>query len=815
MRLARHGPNALPEKPREPMWRRAVRQLQSPLIYILLFALAFDLLVWILEGAHGHPVESIAIALILMLNAGLGVFQEYRAEAAIARLKSLAAHKVWTLRDGKPVHIPSGEIVPGDVVRLEAGDRVPADGRLIESAGIIVDESILTGESIPVAKSINDPILSGSALVRGKAYAEVTSTGPQSNLGRLAGMLSQIEVSETPLERRLHAFGNQIARCVMLLALAIAVAGVSLEGFSEFKRILFFAVALGVAAVPEGLPAVLTLTLALGIERMSKRKAVIRRLIAVEALGSVTVIAADKTGTLTENRMRVHRLDAPDTERALRALVLANDAEPETGIGDPLDIALLEHARACAVNCVAVRQAHPIRFTQPFDSKYKYMRVSVEEGGKTVSYLKGAPEVVMDLSNLTPDERREWEQKAEAYANEGHRVLALGWREGEGHTGLTFLGLVMLWDPPRTEVPNAIKHAREAGIRVVMITGDHAATALAIARAIGIDSPRALTGQEIAALEASALRDAVRGVNVFARVAPEDKLKLVEALRADGQIVAMTGDGVNDAPALKRSDVGVSMGRRGSDVSREVADLVLLDDNFATIFAAIEEGRSIYENIQKFIRFLLSTNAALVMLVVVAAFGSVIYGLRDDAGALLLPLTAVQLLWINFIADGPPALALALDRNPGVMRLRPREANSPLLDPPSVRFIVISGAVKALVGLLLLILYPRLGYNVATTITVVFLYESLAQLAFAYPSRKLSVKPDVNWSLHAIILLAVGLQAGTVLIPGLRRLLGLTALDLTAGIVLVLSIFVTWVVAEATTHLRWIHGRPADQRFAS
>ncbi|HSW47175.1 MAG TPA: cation-translocating P-type ATPase [Phycisphaerae bacterium] len=809
LRRARHGSNALPEHPPEPLWRRILRQFASPLIYILLFALAFNLIIWGREGAHGIPVESLAIAFILLLNAGLGVFQEYRAEAALDRLKALASPRVWTLRDGQLVHISSSELVPGDVVRLEAGDRVPADGRLGETTGIMVDESILTGESVPTDKSTGDEVLSGTLLVRGKTYAEVTRTGAASNLGRLAGMLGRIEAGKTPLERRLHVFGNQIARWVMVLATVIVVAGIAWEGWSEFDRILFFAVALAVAAVPEGLPAVLTLTLALGIERMSKRKAVVRRLVAVEALGSVTVIATDKTGTITENRMQARKLDSPDSQRSLRAMLLANDAEPETNIGDPLEIALLNYGRSQGLDPVALRAGHPLISSQPFDSSYKFMRVTVQEDGGPVSYLKGAPEVLLRRSRLTEEQCLEWERKAEAYAAEGHRVLALAWRGGEGDDGLTFLGLILLWDPPRPEVPDAVRRALEAGVRVVMITGDHPATALAVAKEVGISSSGVLTGRDMEALPRDALQSAVRDVNVFARVAPEDKLKLVEALRADGQIVAMTGDGVNDAPALKRSDVGIAMGQRGSDVSREVADLVLLDDNFATIVAAIEEGRSIYENIQKFIRFLLSANVALVLLVVVGAFGAVVFDLRDDAGALLLPLTALQLLWINFIGNGPPALALALDRNPGVMQRRPRDPQNPLLDKPSLRFILFTGTVKGTVGLCLLVIFPWLGYNAATTITAAFLYESLAQVIYAYPARRVNLNPKPNIVLHVVVLLSIGLQILTVLVPSLRALLGLVPLDLTAAAVVALAVAVTWAEAEATAFVRRYRMRSA------
>lgn len=806
-RLLQFGPNALPEKQRNPLWRRFARQFQSPLIYILLFALLVDVAVWFFEGASGLPIESLAIALILLLNAGLGVYQESKAEAALAHLKDLAAPLVWVLRDGHLVHLQSAALVPGDVIRLEQGDRIPIDGVLLEAEGVMVDESVLTGESIPVDKEPGGEVLSGTLMARGKGYVEVTRTGSGSAMGKLASMLGEVKIEQTPLERRLQVFGGQIARVILILAVLIAVGGLLIEGYERLGHVLLFAVALAVAAIPEGLPAVLTLTLALGVERMAKSKAVVRRLSAVEALGSVTVIATDKTGTLTENRLHVRDVDTPDKQRALRTMVLANDAEHDTEAGDPLEVALLTYAQSQGVDVNNLRSESPRRSSLPFDSSYKYMRVTVEEDGKLVSYLKGAPEVVFDRSRLTGAEKQNWIEKAEAYASEGYRVLGLGARSGEGDVELEFLGLVLLWDPPRPEVPKAIRLSQEAGIRVVMITGDHPATAVAVAQEVGIPPSRVLTGLDLETLSPAALGEAVREANVFARVAPEHKLRLVEALKKSGEIVAVTGDGVNDAPALKRSDVGLAMGQRGSDVSREVADLVLLDDNFATIVTAIEEGRSIYENIQKFIRFLFSTNLAEVLIVVLGAIGAFLLGLRDETGALLLPLTAVQLLWLNIITDGPPALALALDRNPGVMQQKPRAPGAPLLDTASRRFILEIGFVKSLIAGALLIGFPRYGYSLAATQTLIFLYMAIAQLVLVYPSRRTNITPEANFTLHVTVLLSIGLQLLTLLLPNLRQLLGLVTLDSLALIVLGVAVFLTFGLAEGLSRLPWTSRR--------
>jgi Ca2+-transporting ATPase len=800
-RLRQHGPNVLPEVPPVSLWRRFVDQFRSPLIYILLFALAVDLTIWFIEGHSGWPFESIAIALILLLNAGLGVYQESKAEAALARLKALSESAVWVMRDGRVVRLPSAELVPGDLVRIEAGDRVPADGSLVEAHGIMVDESVVTGESLPIEKTTGDEVLSSTLLVRGKGYLQIDRTGAASTAGSLAVMIGAIEAESTPLERRLSAFGAQVARWILLLAGAIAVGGMFVEGFSRLGHILLFAVALAVAAVPEGLPAVLTLTLALGVERMARKKAVVRRLSAVEALGSVTVIATDKTGTLTENRMHVKDVDSPDTERALRAMVLANDAEHGVGAGDPLELALLDYAAAQSVEVSDLVRAHPRHSVMPFDSSSKFMRVTVEENGQLISYLKGAPEVLLQRSQLSDAERQSWEEKAEGYAVEGFRVIALGWRAGEGDDDLKFLGLVLLWDPPRAEVAEAIRQARDAGIRVVMVTGDHPATALAVANELGIPPGRVMTGLDLETLSPAELSHAVKDANVFARVTPQDKLRLVEALKANGEIVAVTGDGVNDAPALKRSDVGVAMGQRGSDVSREVADLVLLDDNFATIVAAIKEGRNIYENIQKFIRFLFSTNLSETLIVVMGLIGSFWLGLHDEAGRLLLPLTASQLLWVNVVTDGPPALALGLDRDSGVLRQPPRDPKSPLLDSQSLSFIVTTGTFKAVVGGALLLALPYFGYSLTATRTLLFLYMTIGQLVFAYPARRISGAPQRNVALHLAVISCTVLQLLTVFVPALRALLGLERLNPLALLWVAGAVALSWGVAEGYSRL--------------
>jgi Ca2+-transporting ATPase len=797
-RLAATGPNTLPAKPPEPTWRRFLRQFTSPLVAILLVALLVDLAVWRFSGPAEPPLEAAAIAAILLLNAGLGYWQERKAERALGALRALSAPQVWVRRDGALRRAPSAELVPSDLFRLDAGDRVPADATAGQADDLLLDESVLTGESVAVAKAAGEEVFAGTLVVRGRGWAEVTRTGAASAMGRVAGMLDTITTGPTPLERRLADFGRRVAWGIVLLAAAMALSGLLAEGTSRFAQLFLVSVALAVAAVPEGLPAAVTFALALGVERMAKRQAVVRRMDAVEALGSVTVVATDKTGTLTENRMEVRELLSDDRPRALRAMVLANDADPLTSAGDPLELALLAYARHQGIIPEEIQEDAPRIGSRAFDSSWRFMRVTVVEPDAPVTYLKGAPEILASRCRLTERERSEWLARADTAGRDGLRPIALAWAPGESEEGLTWLGLVLLWDPPRPEAADAVRRCLAAGVRVVMITGDHPATARAVAHAVGLDAEPLVLGEELDAMAPSALRDAVGTTAVFARVTAEHKLRIVEALQARGEIVAVTGDGVNDAPALKRADVGIAMGLRGSAVSREVADVVLLDDHFATIVAAIEEGRSIFQNIRKFLRFLFSTNLSEVVVVAGGFLGALILDLRDVDGSLLLPLTAAQLLWVNLVTDGAPALALALDRNPGVMGQRPRPLTEALLDPVSTRFILITGLAKALVAVSLLFLLPLTGEPPHVVRTAVFLFVAAGQVLFAYPARRTGAPLPTNRILHGAVILTLLLQPVVVLSPWLQGPFDTHPLRPLTWAAVAASVVLAWAIAEVT-----------------
>lgn len=687
-RRARFGENRLPAPPPPSALLRFLRQFHDVLIYVLLAS-------GVLTLGLGHYLDSAAIFGVVLINAIVGFVREGKAERAIAAVGRLLAPRARALRGGRWRELPAEQLVPGDRVRLVAGDRVPADLRLVAVDDLEIDESILTGESLPVAKSTSaqaeqaplaerrSMAYSGTLAVRGEGIGVVVAIGAATEIGRISGMLSEVERVQTPLTRQLARFGMRLSQFILIAALMLFPLGVFFAGLPLAEASLA-AVAFAVAAIPEGLPAILTIVLAVGVERMARRNALVRRLPAVETLGRVSLILTDKTGTLTENRLAVTHLGFPgeaallDRWRGTPAFSVILDAIAgalaEDYERDPLERALAslleQEGRDLTLRA-------PPEARLPFSSSTK-MSALVRAGWV---FAKGAPEVLLARARFAdPKERDSWQRSLNALLAEGLRVIALGRRPAQGESGtlrpeeigaLELIGLIGFSDPPRPEVPEAIARCREAGIGVRIVTGDHAATAAAIARQIGLSAePKALSGSEYAALDGKALAKRLGEVEVFARATPEDKLRLVEAAQAAGHCVAMTGDGVNDAPALKRADIGVAMGRRGAEAAREAAEIVLADDHFATIVAGIEEGRGVEDNIRKSLAFVLPTNAAQAAVVAVAILF-----------AFTLPLSPVQILWVNMVTTVTLALALAVEPlERGVMR-RPVERRRDLITP--------------------------------------------------------------------------------------------------------------------------------------
>ena len=700
-----------------------------------------DLVVWVLLGSTllalvvGETIDAIVILAIVVLNAVLGVVQESKAEQSLAALKRTAAPTARVMRDGEIREVPAAELVPGDLVLLEAGNAVPADLRLVETASLRVDEAALTGESVPGAKRAEEVLpvetpaadranmaFAGTLISSGRGSGIVVATGTHTQVGGIARMLHDIQADGTPLQQRLTELGRSLAGLVLGVCAVVFLAGV-LRGIPALEMLLT-AVSLAVAAIPEGLPAIVTMVLALGVRYMVRRHVIVRRLRAVEALGSTTVICTDKTGTLTQNVMTVRRVWADEREvelaaatpgagfgRLLEIAVLCNDARLQggNGVGDPTETALLRLAADFKFSREALEAQLPRVLETPFDSDRKRMATfhRLPEGGCRL-LLKGAPgevlklctrlEVAGSVRELTPEDRDAITCRNQQLAGEALRVLGFAYRDlpgvpsGSELTGeerdLVFVGLVGMIDPPRPEAYDAVRLCREAGIRPVMITGDHAATALAVARELGlpVSDSEVLTGRELEALSDAEVRERVNTVSVFARVSPADKLRIVTALQANRQIVAMTGDGVNDAPALKKADIGVAMGQSGTDVARGAADIVLTDDNFASVVAAVEEGRRIFANIRKFVFYLLSCNFSEVL----TLFLAILIGLPQ-------PLLAVQILWINLVTDGLPALALGLEpQPPDVMRRPPRDPSEGVLTRKvTVEVLLYGGFITA------------------------------------------------------------------------------------------------------------------------
>jgi magnesium-transporting ATPase (P-type) len=864
-RLARDGPNEITARPPTPWWSRLARQFTDPLVVLLLIAIVISLVAWWTDGADGTPLEAIVIAAIVVLDAGIGFWQEEKAIQAVAALRRLSATRATVLRDGRVTSVPAAELVVGDVLALAEGDAVGADCRLTDAASLHVAEAALTGESAPVVKvderiDADAPLaerhnmaFGGTAVVRGRGEGIVVATGMATEIGRIAALLDGQDEGTTPLQEQIAWLGRQLGIAVVVLS-AVVVGAIVLtatnRSFSGVVEALLVGVSLAVAAVPEGLPAILSVVLALGVQRMAREQAIVKRLSSVETLGSASVICTDKTGTLTRNEMTVvevvtgaGRVDITgvgyqpvghvvvggrrvtderllrEVELVLGAGSLANDASlHDDGSdrwsvhGDPTEAAFLV-AEEKVGGAQRRRQRYERVAELPFSSERRRMttvhRDADGEGGS--GYLlvtKGAPDVVLrrcsheridgETVELSDARRAAIEADVDRLAEQALRTISVASRRLDGtpdtmddsaEHGLVHLGVVGILDPPRAEVEASIREAHAAGIRIIMLTGDHPITAARIGEALGIGDggEPGVPGSDLSGLDDAAFAAAAREHSVFARVEPEHKLRIVEVLQADGQIVAMTGDGVNDAPALRRADIGVAMGITGTEVSKEAADMILADDNFATILRAVREGREIFADIRKVLRYLLASNTGevLVMLIGVLAAGAI--GLRAVGTDAAVPLLATQILWINLLTDG--ALALALGVDPAVedvMDRAPRRPSDRVIDREMLVTIALIGVTAAIAALIALDL--RLpggivgeGGDLATARTMAFTTLVLGQVFNAFNARSdrvsAFVRPWENRILWAAIGVTVLLQVAVVHLGFLQRAFDTAALD--------------------------------------
>ncbi|WP_209426066.1 cation-transporting P-type ATPase [Pararhodobacter sp. SW119] len=844
-RLERHGPNRLPESARRSPLIRFLAQFHNVLIYVLLIAA-------VVTALMGHWIDTGVILAVVLINAIIGYVQEGRAEAAMAAIRSMLAPRAAVLRDGRRVTVDGADLVSGDVVLLEAGDKVPADLRILQAKGLAAQEAMLTGESVPVDKG-SDPVAgdaalgdrasmlwSGTLITQGAARGLVTATGEATEIGRIGRMLAEVEQLTTPLVAQMDRFARWLSLFILIVAALLFVFGYVI-GHYPMDELFMAVVAVAVSAIPEGLPAVLTITLAIGVQAMASRHAIVRRLPAIETVGAVSVICTDKTGTLTRNEMTVAAALAPkgrftvtgegyspkgeieaeageiaDLAPLAEAALLCNDAElhdRDSGWeveGDPMEGALLAFAGKTLANG-ATRSDWARRDAIPFDSRHRYMAVLTERDGERAVHVKGAPERVLGMctemagdDGFDPDQ---WHARADALAAEGHRVLALATMRAEGDEideraldgGLTFLGLVGLIDPPRPEAIAAVADCRAAGISVKMITGDHGGTAQAIAAQVGLaHADRVLTGAELDAMDDADLAHAVRDTDVFARTTPEHKLRLVKALQSHGLTVAMTGDGVNDAPALKRADVGIAMGLSGSEAAKEAADLVLADDNFASIAAAVQEGRTVFDNIRKVIGWTLPTNAGESSSVIIALLIGV-----------TLPITALQILWVNMITAVTLGIALAFEPTEReTMQRPPRARTAPLLSGDLLWHVLLVGAIYA--AAIFGIFTWAVDRGHATDLAQTMAMNTLVVLKIFYLFHIRSIHgTSFTWAairgtraVWITLAVAVGAQLAMTYLPVMQFAFGTQPVPLTEGLVILGLGAVFYLLIEIERQIR-------------
>ncbi len=824
-RFSELGPNELAEAHKVSPWEILLQQFKNVLIMILLIATAISFIL-------GHGIESLVIAIIVLFAVGLGFFQEYRAERAIEALRQMSAPTASVIRDGREKTVPARELVPGDVILLHTGDRVPADSRIIKSVNLQLEEAALTGESLPVEKHAEpienedipigdrkNMIYAGTAVTYGRGKAIVVATGMGTEFGKIATLLQTIETGKTPLQQNLDKVGTVLARAAIVIVGVIVALG--LVRGQPLVEMLIFGIALAVAVVPEALPAVVTISLAIGVQKMAKRNALIRRLPAVETLGSTSVICSDKTGTLTKDEMTVLRLysgnkmihvsgagyspegafsdengnDVQPSKSLLKMLetvTLVSDTnlekvDTDTATrweikGDPTEGALIVAAAKAGINKKSLDQQNPRVNEIPFSSETKRMTTLHQSAEGITAYSKGAPEVLLASCNniLTENGKIELDEKtrksilniAAEMANDALRVLAVATKDNAtletAEQGMTFLGLAGMIDPPRPEAKAAIATSVGAGIRPIMITGDHPITAKAVARELGLlgEGDRVVTGIELEEMTDEELQNEVEKISVYARVSPSHKLRVVSAWQARNQIVSMTGDGVNDAPALKKADIGIAMGITGTDVTKEAASMTLTDDNFASIVAAIEEGRGVFGNIKKYLMFLLSSNIGEIGLMA----GASLLGLP-------LPLSAVQILFVNLATDGLPALALAIDPpEKDLMQRKPRDPKTGVFTRPVVALMSIGGTWSTLINLGLFLWALQTGKELNKAMTMTFVSLVLIQFfkAYSFRSDRHSIIQGIfsNKWLNLAILVDVAMLLLVIYVPFLHDAFG-------------------------------------------
>jgi calcium-translocating P-type ATPase len=813
-RLATHGPNRLPEAHARGPILRFVAQFNNVLIYVLLGAA-------MVTGALQHWIDTGVILAVVVANAVIGFVQEGKAETAMAAIRNMLAPRAAVLRDGRRQTVDGAAIVPGDIVLLESGDKVPADLRVLEAHGLAAQEAILTGESVPVEKGARpvaadaplgdrrSMLWSGTLVTQGTARGVVVATGRATEIGRIGGLLAEVEQLTTPLVAQMDHFARWLS-FLIILASGLLLAWGYFVGHEAFDALFMTVVAIAVSAIPEGLPAVMTITLAIGVQAMARRNAIVRRLPAIETIGSVSVICTDKTGTLTRNEMVVAAAEtlegsfsisgegygpqgeispAGDLGRLACAAALCNDAELRekdgqwSVEGDPMEGALLAFASK-ATQGITGQRLDAI----PFDSRHRFMAVLTEGPEGRLTHVKGAPERVLRMcAGLDP---AHWHARAEALAQRGLRVLALAERAETGTRidaqtldgSLTFLGLVGLIDPPRPEAIAAVAECRAAGIRVKMITGDHAGTAAAIAAQIGLENPhRVLTGADLDKLDEAQLALEVTSVDVFARTSPEDKLRLVTALQANGLSVAMTGDGVNDAPALKRADAGIAMGLKGSEAAKEAADLVLADDNFASIAAAVREGRTVYDNLKKVISWTLPTNAGESLVIIVALIAG-----------MSLPMTAVQILWVNLITGITLGIALAFEpTEKGTMARPPRRRDTPILSGGLVWNVVMVSLLYVAAVFGMFTYATGNGYPLALAQTISMNTLVVLEIFYLFFIRNIH-GTSLTWAaargtqeVWTVVIIVTAAQFAVTYVPFLQGILGTQPVPLAEGVLIV------------------------------